>query len=350
MKTLDNRSSASPVPRRHAPRRADLEGDRLRRISRLLRILGLLQSGRRYGLADLASECACSTKTIQRDLSYWGDIDVHIDYDPARKTYTVCGDLPFKILDLHLFEATSLALAQAAVASAQGLSLQRSIDSAFRKIRDLVPRDVAESLEGCRASLMNADGAKRDYSRAPLLKIVDAARRRLTLTVDYESRSSGRRRRNIEPYRIAFVDGFWIVIARDPERGEVRNFALDRIHSADSAIPEKPFRIPADWDIAEYMAGSVGVLRGERTEIALSFDGESAPWVSGRRWRFPHSLGEPAADGSVILTGTVAGLDEITREVLSWGRHITVLAPDALRERVASEAKAIAAKYPIPPK
>ncbi len=57
-------------------------------------------------------------------------------------------------------------------------------------------------------------------------------------------------------------------------------------------------------------------------------------------------MSAPDGDGAVTLTGTVAGLDEISREVLQWGRRVTVLAPDALRERVADEARAIAAKYP----
>ncbi len=246
-----------------------MDEDRLRRISRLLKILSLLQSKKTYGLSALAEACACSTKTIQRDLSYWREINVHIDYLPEKRSYAVAGDLPFKLLDLHLFEATSLALAEAAVASAQGLSLQTSINSAFAKIHELVPSDVADNLEGCRAALLAPDGAKRDYSRAPLLKVLDACRRHVTLSVDYDSFSSGRRTRPIEPYRIAFVDGFWIVIARDPERGEVRNFALDRIHSADPVRPEVPFRIPAGWSVTDYMAGSVGVLRGGRTDIVL---------------------------------------------------------------------------------
>jgi predicted DNA-binding transcriptional regulator YafY len=323
-----------------------MDRDRLRRITRLLKILTLLQSGKRLGLASLAEACGCSTKTIQRDLSYWREMDVCIDYIPERHAYEISGDLPFKLLDLHLFEATSLALAEAAVASAQGLSLKRSIDSAFKKIHEMVPRDVAECLDDCCTALITPDSAKRDYSRAPLLKLIEAFRRRLTASVDYESRSSGRRTRPIEPYRIAFLDGFWIVIARDPERDEVRNFALDRIHACDLIYPDRPFRIPSGWSLESHMAGSVGVLRGERTEIALRFEKEAVPWLSGRRWRFAAEVSEPAAGGSVTLTGTVAGLEEITSEILRWGKHVTVLSPETLREKVAAEARAIAAKYP----
>lgn len=321
------------------------DNDNLRRVSRLLRILGLLQSGDACGLAQLADACRCSTKTIQRDLADLHAMDINVVYAPKQRSYVLSGELPFKLLDLHLFEATSLALAEVTVASAQGLSLASSIRSAFEKVHQLLPQDVAANLKASRDALLSPDGAKRDYSRAPLLKILDACRRRVTLTVDYHSRASGRRQRSIEPYQVAFIDGFWFVIARDPERGEVRNFALDRIHTAHPTHPEKPFRIPANWDVMEYMAGSVGVLRGERTEISLRFHREAAPWLVGRRWRFAHSLSEPDSEGAVTLTGTVAGLEEIFREVLRWGRHVTVLAPDALRERVAEEARAIAAQY-----
>jgi predicted DNA-binding transcriptional regulator YafY len=45
------------------------------------------------------------------------------------------------------------------------------------------------------------------------------------------------------------------------------------------------------------------------------------------------------------MVGTVRGLKDIQRELLSWGRHVEVIAPPELRRSMAEEARAMAAVY-----
>jgi predicted DNA-binding transcriptional regulator YafY len=340
---MDSRSLAA-IPLSRAPADAG-ENEGLRRITRALRILGLLNGSRPCGLRSLAESCGCSTKTIQRDLDELKAMGVPLEYNAQARSYRLFGPLPFALLDVGLAEATALALMQAAAVTAQGMSVDAVLASAFEKVQRLIPPEVAAGLEASRRALVGVGGAKKDYSQAPLLALVAACREHAAARIDYQSRSSGRRWREVEPYCVAYLDGFWMLVARDPARDEVRSFALDRIYGFDWVRPGKTFAIPEGWTLKEYMAGSVGVLRGEKVDIRLRFDALVAPSVAGRNWRFPHSLEPVGADGSVALTGAVAGLEEITAEILRWGRHVTVESPDALRQRVADEARAIAAKY-----
>jgi len=324
--------------------RPAVENDALRRVTRMLRILVYLNGSGRHGLQSLADACGCTIKTIQRDLTELKTMGVPVEYDAAGKRYRLYGPLPFPLLDVGLAEATALALAEAAAVAAQGLSVDEILSSAFEKGHRLIPAEMAASLEASRRALVGVGGARKDYSQAPFLPLVGACRERQAVRIDYDSLASGRRWREVQPYCVACLEGFWMLVARDPARNEVRTFALDRIHGFAWVQPPKPYTLPAGWSLREYMAGSVGVLRGEKAEIRLSFSARVAPSVTGRKWRFPHTL-ESGEDGSVLLCGTVAGLDEITAEVLRWGRHVTVEAPEALRRRVAEEARAIAAKY-----
>ncbi|HEY3413023.1 MAG TPA: WYL domain-containing protein [Armatimonadota bacterium] len=347
MKTSDaaDKRPANPAQplRRTAP--ASLDHDRFRRVTRLLQIVTLLQSGRGYNLAGLAAACGCCTRTMQRDLSYWRELGVPIDYETDRKSYVLAGPLPFKVLDMTVAEATAIALAEGSAIASGGLRIEDGISSAFDKIRGLVPEEVAERLDGIRSSLLTVGEARRDYSHAPLTALLDACRRGYTVSIDYNSVSTGRRTRMIEPYRVAYLNGFWMVIARDPEHNDVRKFALDRIHACAFPRPDRPFKIPQTWSLTEFTAGSVGVLRGDKAEICLRFEPEAAQYARSRLWRFPHEITEDPTDGSVQVRGTVAGLEEITWEVLRWGRYVTVLEPPELRNKVADEARLIASKY-----
>jgi predicted DNA-binding transcriptional regulator YafY len=320
------------------------EGDSLRRVTRLLRIMGYVGSPARYGLQGLADACGCSTKTIQRDLNELKNMGVPVQYDAEVSAYRLYGPLPFALLDLGLAEATALALAEATSLSARGMSVDDNLTSAFEKVRSLLPPAMAARLEESRRALVGAGGAKKDYSKAPLLPLVSACREHRAVRMDYASTSSTRRWREVHPYCVAYLDGFWMLVAYDPSHKEVRTFALDRIHALSWLEPPTKFTVPGGWSLMEYMAGSVGVLRGKPTDIRLRFDARVAPSVMGRKWRFSHQLDSAGAGGDITLSGTVAGLDEITHEVLRWGRLVTVEAPEDLCRRVAEEARAIAAK------
>lgn len=317
--------------------------DRLRRLTRLFHIAIALQSESARSLADLAQRCGCSTKTIQRDLSYLAELGVAYHYEAARKAYVLDAPLPFGILDLTLAEATGICLGVAAADGPTSPLTAHALATGLDKVLSALPPEVAAQVRVAQQSLLHRPGPGRDYSRAPFYPLVRACRERVTVEIDYESLSSGRRIRRVDPYAVAWVAGFWMLVAHDHERREVREFALDRVHACHPT--QERFSMPKGWSLMRYLAtGSVRVLRGEPVAVTVRFDTAVAPLARSYWWPFPHEV-DAAPDGSILLRGTVAGLDEITNELLRWGRHVEALEPPELRQRLADEAQAILSLY-----
>jgi len=62
----------------------------------------------------------------------------------------------------------------------------------------------------------------------------------------------------------------------------------------------------------------------------LRFDAFAARLVTERQWH-PSQKIKHLVDGEIELTMTLGSLEEIERWVLSWGEHVQVLEPAALK-------------------
>jgi predicted DNA-binding transcriptional regulator YafY len=91
---------------------------------------------------------------------------------------------------------------------------------------------------------------------------------------------------------------------------------------------------------------SFGIFKGADTfEVVLRFDPFIARFVRNEIWHERQKV-EDGADGSMTLRVPVANLTEIKMKVLKYGRHVEVIAPDALRrEVVEEEAEMIVRNY-----
>jgi CRISPR-associated endonuclease/helicase Cas3 len=103
---------------------------------------------------------------------------------------------------------------------------------------------------------------------------------------------------------------------------------------------------PADFDIAAYLAGSFGAVRGEgRHKVELWFAPRAAGRVAERVWH-PSQQAERQADGGLVLRLEVTDLREVKRWVLWWGAECRVLGPEELRRAVEEELRRALGLYP----
>ena len=80
----------------------------------------------------------------------------------------------------------------------------------------------------------------------------------------------------------------------------------------------------------------------ERFEVCIRFTGWAARYVAERHWHASQKITPLKEDGSEIeFRAHLAGLEEITRWVLSHGRQAQVMEPEELRKRVVEEARAM---------
>jgi predicted DNA-binding transcriptional regulator YafY len=115
------------------------------------------------------------------------------------------------------------------------------------------------------------------------------------------------------------------------------NLALDRIESiSESSLGYKPTDI--DWD--SYFYDLVGVTRPEGVplqEIVLTFSREVSPYVVTKPLH--PSQKHKIEPNSLEVRITVIPNFELEKLILSFGEQVTVISPQAFKERITNRLK-----------
>jgi predicted DNA-binding transcriptional regulator YafY len=111
-------------------------------------------------------------------------------------------------------------------------------------------------------------------------------------------------------------------------------------------LEDTHFEVAKDFDVRKLLKHTFGrfVIAEKAKTVRLLFDKETAPWVLERQWH-PSQQVKQRKDRSIELTMEVAGLFEVSRWVLAWGRHVKVLAPPEFVARVRDEVHGMADRY-----
>lgn len=317
------------------------------RAARLFKIVTLVASrrpGERLGREQLAEACECTSKTIQRDIQCLQDAHIPIEYDTVGRTYTLCDrGWTYPLVQMTATDAMALALARRYLTdSPSPLPFRKEIADALRKATSGLTPALRSLLESTSHGLSDRGGTARDYSRAPLGLLLESISAHETVEMTYDSRSSHTcERRIIDPYRLDRRDGrYFDLQAWCHRREEVRTFALDRI--SDVRKTGERF-VPRTWDESD--EGVVGGLRGgDPVSVEVRFHPQVTAYAKERRWGF-RAEWEGREDGSLVMRGTVRGVEGIVRELLGWQRYVEVLGGPELRTRMAEEVRAMAALY-----
>jgi predicted DNA-binding transcriptional regulator YafY len=310
-------------------------------LARLFRIVTLMHGGGRLTQADFAEACECSDRQIRRDLLALREAGVLFDYDRARGYALDPGWSPFE-LSLTVTEVLALLLARQAVAGQAEMPFAHSARVAFEKIAALLPASLRDRLNE-EDAVAYYGGGRRSYGEAPWGQILSAMHQRETVEMDYYTITrDATSTRRADPYHIVWLGGYCQLIAYCHTKRSVLNFAMDGIRAIRPSGAR--FVVPKEFSLADYLRGATGPVLGEPIEIAVQFDAELARYAR-RRWARSAFTLTDQPDGTVVLRGMVRGLDDIRRELMTWGRHARVLEPHALRDAILAEAHALTAMY-----
>jgi proteasome accessory factor C len=174
--------------------------------------------------------------------------------------------------------------------------------------------------------------------------VLSATLRRKQLTFGYHSRGSDERtQRVVSPQRVVHYREAWYMDAWDEVKQDLRSFSVDRMSNAieqsDSAraVPEK--------ELDEHFAGAFGIFGGRPDKTAvLLFTAERARWVADEVWH-PKKSARYLEDGSYELSVPYRDSRELVMEILRHGPHVTVIAPESLRQEVAQQLTATLRRY-----
>jgi predicted DNA-binding transcriptional regulator YafY len=309
-------------------------------LRRLFWALGRLRSGRPLKATDLAAEFEVNVRTAYRDLDFLrDDWRVPVEFDRSQGSYRLTeptADLP--PVTLSQGELVGLYFAEKVFRQYQGTPFERDLESAFQKIRELLPEQMRVSPARLDDFLSFEPGPLHAPDAAAFRDVLAALRLRRKALVRYKSLNSNRTtQRRIHAYHIFNHRGDWYVAAWDERRKEVRIFALHRMRRV--TVTTEPYEVPAGFRFRDYMADAFAIQPGGKpVAVTIRFAPRQARWIRERKWHRSARVQE-ALDGSLDLHLRVADTSEIRRFVQQFGSEAEVLRPASLRRAVADDLR-----------
>ncbi|MEX1218488.1 MAG: WYL domain-containing protein [Acidimicrobiales bacterium] len=224
-------------------------------------------------------------------------------------------EFPDPGLDTDELAALHLALETVAVGSSDG-----TMARALWRLGGVVDSTESSSLG---VPLGEITELPNDPALIPLFRAVTEKR---TASFVYET-SSSTALRSVEPWYLDFSRGRWSLSAFDLDRGEQRNFRLDRIRNdvelghLESQSHSRPTEVAAQSDPWEFG-------EGESTLITVRFDSEVAPFARESLASCPSEVDEI---GRFVVQVPVANWPAFRSFVLSFLGHAEVLDPPESR-------------------
>lgn len=302
----------------------------VRRQLRLLSTLGRHPRG--LSSERLAKELGASRATIDRDLATLRDSAIATIHRKriGGEVWHVLDGLPLSI-SITPGQLAALRLARSSLGALEASATTRELDALL---------GATSPPSRSRIAVV----PKRRRPSTPLAIIETALDRgqRLDLVARVASRGGGTSRYTVDPLALRVVDGDAYLHAWAIERGGVRTFKLDRIQSAvptGESVEERP-----EIDVDALFESAVKAWSGEHVTVRVRIV-RAAAWAVGEYPLVGDQRIVHEADGSVIVEAHVAGLVEVSRWVLGWGKNAEVLSPPALREAMRAELDSALAHY-----
>ncbi|MFM7118579.1 MAG: helix-turn-helix transcriptional regulator [Planctomycetota bacterium] len=307
------------------------------RLARVLRVLQLIQGRGRWDTKAIAQEIECSERTVYRDLAVLELAGVPWTYEKESSSYRVRPDYQFPILNLTDEELLGQATAASAT-KAPGLDVNLGAKPASEKLAAKA-NDKSEQilLEAQRFTevldLKLADHSRhRDFIRTVQWALIQKKQ----VTGQYQSPYEDKPvKLTLHPYRLCLVKSAWYLIGRTPQESLPRTYRIVRFKTL--RMLDEPAIIPDDFNLKAYFGNAWSVYRGEQSNLVeLLFSKDAAEVVTETVWHHTQKV-QRNSDGTVTMTFTVDGLNEIVRWVLGWAGRVKVIQPQELRQLVLDQ-------------
>jgi predicted DNA-binding transcriptional regulator YafY len=303
-----------------------------------------MMAARRNGvtLEDISSAFGCSSRSAQRWtqalMTAFPQTIRDID-DERRAHWRLPARAIAPLLTPTAEELAALTAAISELTEAGLLSEARIVRSLERKVRALIPQEKGARLEVDEEALLLALGhAARPGPRPATNAAVDEAifealKGPQRLRILYRKRDEDEARdRVVAPHGLLLGVRRYLV-ARDCAKGEtapLQHYRVEEIYQAE--VLDESFALDPDFDIRVHAERGFGSFENqtEHGEVVWRFSPKAAPHA--RRFVFhPTQTLETAEDGSLLVRFQASGHLEMCWHLYSWGDHVEVLAPEALK-------------------
>jgi len=320
----------------------------LNRIRRLIRIIGLLQSGRGQTVDALALECGVHRRTIFRDLNTLRDAGVPIAFDQERQLHRIVGRYYLPPTNLTAEEALAVIVLCHELGAQRPVPMTKAAHSAALKLEQSLPANLREHVRKLSTAVaIKVDGLNPlDGKGEHFEKLLDAVARRRPVRIEYNSFAERRViTTKLSPYQLFFGRRSWYVVGRSSLHRAVRTFNLSRVEELklldDGYVPP-----PRGFSLERYLGNAWRMIPepGPDYDVEIRFRPQVAGNVAEVAWHKTQRI-EHEADGSILFRATVSGLKEIVWWVLGYGAEAEVLEPPELRALLGEHAERMAAQY-----
>ncbi|MCQ2352265.1 MAG: WYL domain-containing protein [Victivallaceae bacterium] len=284
--------------------------------------------------------CACSTRTIMRDIeTLQRDYNAPIEYDAVQRGYFLRDknwSFAAPVLDDNIL---SMALLGTKLSSdILPEPVKQNVNTAVEKM--LTEQSSSFFDQAMIESLLCATGIKAAVDPVVFKKVFDGWRLHQMLAFDYRKPDGSISRRFFEPHIIAFHKGIWYAKGYEWRTKNVKCYAIQRI--ADAAFGGDTF----DTDkklVAETQIN--GLFEYPKLDaVQLKCDASTAFYLyehqKSRKFKIEHQ-----SDGSLIVTLKPSFEHDVIRWVLGESGKIEVIYPQSLRKKIASLGKLIWEKH-----
>jgi predicted DNA-binding transcriptional regulator YafY len=314
----------------------------MERLERFYRIQQLLRARRLVRTQDFLEELEVSRATFKRDLDYLRDrFHAPILYDRDQEAYRLdekAGDgalwqLPG--LWFNAQELRALLTMDRLLDDLQPGVLSQLIGPFRKRIRELMGVGDHSADDIARRIRVLSMGA-RAIEPAHFGTLATALLSRRRLRIRHHRRQDGDTlEREVSPQRLVHYRDNWYLDCFCHKRQALRTFAVDAVE--DATVLEKAAKDVSEDSLDRHFASGYGIFAGVDTQQAvLLFAPARARWVSRETWH-PKQDGKLQLDGSYLLKFPYSREPELVMDVLKYGAHGQVLAPESLRKAVAAE-------------
>lgn len=311
--------------------------------TRLFNLVALLQRHPNRSASQLAEALDVSVRTVQRYIVMLEDMGIPVYAERGSQGgYSLVRGYRMPPLMLSPDEAVAIHLGTRVVEHLWGRLFRAPAQSALAKIENVLPREQLHEIAWAQGHLITRGIPRIDKSLEgqQIEQVYQAVRQSQQLNIRYQGlQQSHAIWRRIDPYVLVYSWGRQYCLAYCHLRKAVRSFRVDRIQ--DIEVLTARFTKPEDFDPNEHLEEAV--LGEKSVEVRLYFGPGQATIAQDHRCCW--NSYEERPDGSVVTGFQAPNLDTASQHALCFLTHARILAPEALKRRVASDARAIADQY-----
>jgi proteasome accessory factor C len=316
-------------------------GGSVAQLSRLLALIPWLLARPGVTTADAATEFGISPQQLEKDLSlafmcglpgHMPDDLIEVDFEGGR-IHVSNADTIARPLRLGVDEAVALLVGLRALADVPGVHDRAALEATLVKLEQA----AGDAAGAGRRVTVAVDAAA---PVVPALEQALAQGRRLHLRYYVPTRDEVTER-DVDPMRLAVVEGRSYLEAWCHLAADVRLFRVDRIEAA--AVLAEPAQVPARAATRDL---DDGLFQPAPDDALVVVDLErSASWVTDT---FPAEDVSPTPDGRARVSLRVRDLAWAARLLLRLGSAAIVVAPAELADLVAERARLALDAYEPP--